>query len=563
MLHVVTCLFNPCRYQRIWNNYDRFREQLKAPLTTVELSFDGTFHVPDAIQLQGDPLKHTLWQKERLLNLAIQAVPESFDAVAWIDADVLFTDPDWLEQTEQALERFPIVQLFDNVELLDASRQLFERRPGVVAKYLETRNSSVQLAHPGFAWAARRNALTAGLFDQDVVGGGDTTMLHGWLKTPSPFLDELRSAGWRRAIAHWEDHAYPAVNGELGALCGTIQHLWHGDRKNRHYVDRMRWLTEHDYDPATDLRLDDQGLWTWSSHKPAMHSAIRRYFQIRQDDGPVPPHDAIRVSISKDIENPAHPPVCTPSASSGAAGEAKSNEIPDRWSYRWQRERVNGIRSQLRDNRLSIDKLFAKNVVAHQGYRVPRSLAGDDLSFVLKPNSESCAKNVVVVQNGQIRLGQQYGNVLEELVVDENGQVPPRDFKCYCFGYEVKLIQVINRLTKTFAYYDPLHWEALHDVCGRPWEDHARPERLPELLAMARQLSRLFDFPVRVDAYITSESVVFGEFCLASGLAQNLQPAADALLGRWWREHFDALGIADEFSRDDFPQAYLPRIQAH
>ncbi|MBA4030793.1 MAG: hypothetical protein C0478_07855 [Planctomyces sp.] len=559
MLHAVTCLFNPCRYRRIWRNYDLFRERLNAPLTTVELSYDGTFHVPDAIQLLGDPAKHTLWQKERLLNLAIQAVPDEYDSIAWIDADVLFTDVHWRERTEEALSRSPVVQLFDQVALLDAQGEVHEIRPGVVAKFSQTRDPSVRFAHPGFAWAARREALPAGLFDQDVVGGGDTTMLHGWLRTTVPFLDELRSTGWRRAISRWEELSFPAVQGRLGHLCGTIRHLWHGDRKNRHYVDRMRWLTEHDYDPASDLRIDEQGLWTWNSHKPAMHSAIRRYFHLRQDDGAGETQATSNPPDPSPVTVPAHPaPNIIQTALPAEASPLAVDPPEDRGSYRWLRERVNGLRSQLRDNRLSTDKLFAKEQVAQKGYRVPRSLAGDDLTFVIKPNSESCAKNVVVVQQGQIRLGWQYASLIEELIVDENGQVPPRDFKCYCFGHEVKLVQVINRSRKTFAYYDPLTWTPMKDVCGRPWEDHPRPERLPQLLEMARDLSRLFDFPVRVDAFITPEAVVFGEFCLASGLAHSIQPAADARLGRWWREHFEALGIDDEFSRDSFPQAFLP-----
>ncbi|QDV31885.1 hypothetical protein Spb1_38310 [Planctopirus ephydatiae] len=179
VFHAITCLFNPCQYQRIWRNYDLFRERLDAPLTTVELSYDGTFHVPDAIQLLGDPAKHTLWQKERLLNLAIEAVSDEYDDIAWIDADVLFTDPRWRERTEEALSRSPVVQVFDHVALLDAHGEVHEIRPGVVAKLSKTHDPSVRFAHPGFARAARREALPAGLFDQNFVGGGDTTMLHG------------------------------------------------------------------------------------------------------------------------------------------------------------------------------------------------------------------------------------------------------------------------------------------------------------------------------------------------------------------------------------------------
>jgi hypothetical protein len=56
-----------------------FRANLGAPLVTVELSFDGRFELTDQdadvlIQLCGGAL---LWQKERLLNLALKAVPSN------------------------------------------------------------------------------------------------------------------------------------------------------------------------------------------------------------------------------------------------------------------------------------------------------------------------------------------------------------------------------------------------------------------------------------------------------------------------------------------------------
>jgi hypothetical protein len=58
---------------------------------TVELSFDGRFDLTDQdadilIQLSGGAV---LWQKERLLNLAIKAAPAGVKHIAWFDCDVI------------------------------------------------------------------------------------------------------------------------------------------------------------------------------------------------------------------------------------------------------------------------------------------------------------------------------------------------------------------------------------------------------------------------------------------------------------------------------------------
>jgi hypothetical protein len=38
-------------------------------------------------------------------------------------------------------------------------------------------------------------------------------------------------------------------------------HLWHGDLVNRRYGSRNAILRRHDFDPATDLRRNEDGLW--------------------------------------------------------------------------------------------------------------------------------------------------------------------------------------------------------------------------------------------------------------------------------------------------------------
>ena len=73
----ITSYFDSCGSGVRLANYKAFREQLEVPLVTVELSFDGSFALePDdaevLIQLSdGD----VLWQKERLLNVALKASP--------------------------------------------------------------------------------------------------------------------------------------------------------------------------------------------------------------------------------------------------------------------------------------------------------------------------------------------------------------------------------------------------------------------------------------------------------------------------------------------------------
>jgi hypothetical protein len=77
-LWAITYYFNPMRYESRRLNYRVFRRRLGIPLLAVELSFDGISDLgrDDAdilVSLHGGDI---LWQKERLLNLALGALPD-------------------------------------------------------------------------------------------------------------------------------------------------------------------------------------------------------------------------------------------------------------------------------------------------------------------------------------------------------------------------------------------------------------------------------------------------------------------------------------------------------
>ena len=89
-LWAITCLFNPAGFRIRTDNYRIFRQQLRLPLLTVELAFEGGFELAEGdadilVQRRGGA---RLWQKERLLNIALEHLPDDCDAVVAVDADV-------------------------------------------------------------------------------------------------------------------------------------------------------------------------------------------------------------------------------------------------------------------------------------------------------------------------------------------------------------------------------------------------------------------------------------------------------------------------------------------
>lgn len=296
MLWAITSYFNPAGYATRLANYREFRRRLSVPLVAVEASFDGGFALGpgDADVLVQIRARDVLWQKERLLNVALAHLPPECEQVAWLDCDVVLPD-DWPQRARQALGDHALVQLF--------SERLNESANGdaIVAAAIGQRFAAgsagaADLADPdaplargttaGLAWAADRAILDRhGFYDACVLGTGDRAIV-------CAAIGELGYG--ERAVhmtpAHTEHYrawAIPfaqEVNGRVGAIEGRARHLFHGDLRRRRYGERLRVLNGHGFDPAMDIAVDDGGCWRWNSPKPDLHDYASAYFRARAED---------------------------------------------------------------------------------------------------------------------------------------------------------------------------------------------------------------------------------------------------------------------------------------
>lgn len=297
-LVAITTYFNPCGYRRPRENYDRFAAGLAAAgveLLTAELTFDDEpFQIAESergLRIRGRRDRHLLWQKERLLNLLIQRLPTGVDAVAWLDCDVLFLNPNWPAETREALSRHQVVQLFESPYHLHPGGRLEPMRPSCGWAYKHRNGSATHLHahHPGFAWAARADILRRfGLLDDVVTGGGDSLMLKGFMGRTLYGLERAISPAWLSRVERWASAFHSACGGAVGYVGGSILHLWHGSTENRRYLDRWKYLTDSEFSPDDDLDQDAAGLWVWSDRarreKPAMIRQVADYFAERQED---------------------------------------------------------------------------------------------------------------------------------------------------------------------------------------------------------------------------------------------------------------------------------------
>lgn len=277
---IITTHFNPWGRQRLRDTYTEWAERLGFPHVCYELAF-GEPEIPGAVVVRGS-WENVLWQKERLINLAVAQLPPEVEFVAWVDHDLVFANPHWLDIGVDLVRRgVNAVQLFDSVHFLDPAGKVIRCNRGSVAA-LRT-SGDVGNSSPGGAWIASRAWLDSigGIYDRNVCGGGDATFLHAVTGCETSYLarqtQKLRS----------DCVAYAAgISATAGFVPGVVRHLWHGDRVNRQYHSRDAILADYDFDPHAHLVINPDGILELTPAAPAgLRSAIAAYFRARRDDG--------------------------------------------------------------------------------------------------------------------------------------------------------------------------------------------------------------------------------------------------------------------------------------
>ena len=308
----ITSYYNPLRGPLRLSNYKTFRRHLGTPLLTVEWAQHGQFELgpQDAEHLIQVDSGDLLWQKERLLNIGIQkARGLGVDKVAMLDSDIVFANPNWHREVAQKLDSCSFIQCFDVADYLASwdylalahgqfadlpversTRALF----GCVARGESLHHDGAEAylnepliklrGNPGLATANHLDkAKQCTHYEGNIVGGGDLAMLAGISRTTDEFF---------RIIQHTQKHeehlrlwaqAQTREPLSIGHCAGRVMHLWHGHITDRQYRQRYSVLTQHGYDPFSDLDSATTELLRFSAANPALKQAVSQYIHSRKD----------------------------------------------------------------------------------------------------------------------------------------------------------------------------------------------------------------------------------------------------------------------------------------
>lgn len=305
---IVACFFNPQNspYRLLaFQKWYRSIKHLNHRIIELLIGDDAESQLPKSPYITTIETESLLFHKESLLNKVIAELPTEFKYVFWVDADVLFTNPNWLVDGVEALKTYKVIQPFEyGIHLernqlkpnfpvegmreyhADAKLRQKTMWRSFCANYVDNRelttNPNYDIhGHVGFAWAARREVLDmVQLYDRALIGGADHIIAHAaagqvpCVCISRAFTLELDD------VVEWSKQFYDVVQGSIGYVKGDLYHIWHGDIKDREYLKRIR---EFATEIAFITRRDSNGLWVYDGKNPYM----KRYYRKREAVDPI------------------------------------------------------------------------------------------------------------------------------------------------------------------------------------------------------------------------------------------------------------------------------------
>lgn len=298
--HVVTCISNPARFQRRYELYFKFAQHMQdsnVNFHTIELQLgDRPFVVtdrcnPNHIQVRG---WDNLWHKENLLNIAISRLPEDWETVAWIDADIEFLRKDWVNETLHQLQVHQVVQMFETAIDLGPTGQTLAVHKSFMSEYIKGcamhPETHYHEKHPGYCWAARREAIDGmgGLYERAILGAGDRHMALAFIGKVRQSLVHGMHGAYVNDIMRFQHRCERTIRRDVGFVSGSILHYFHGKKKDRRYFDRWKILVKNNYHPHRDIKKDSYGVFNFhddgSYRFLRLRDEIRHYMHQRNED---------------------------------------------------------------------------------------------------------------------------------------------------------------------------------------------------------------------------------------------------------------------------------------
>lgn len=240
-------------------------------------------------------VKDTLWVKENLINIGFKHLPSTWKYGAWIDRDIIFCNPNWVEESVEKLKESDLIQPWTECLFLDSKYQhehidfgewkigdTFIAQSFCSIEKLKRNKQLInykKFSHPGQAWCVTREFYEhmGGLYEHCILGSGDGVMMFSLMGIEEHEMIVRLGESAKKFYSKVQECRLDSIN-------GMIIHNYHGSLAKRKYVSKHQIYDKHNYNPLTFLKYNEHGLIEYTSAGRVIEQDIKEYFIQRDED---------------------------------------------------------------------------------------------------------------------------------------------------------------------------------------------------------------------------------------------------------------------------------------
>lgn len=231
-----------------------------------------------------------IFSKENLWNLTEKIIPNKYTKLIFLDADINFTDLNWLDSCSNLLDKYDIIQPME-----DCIQYIHKKNDPIVEINLRYAKKSIAYAiknkepfdeiksnkfHPGYAVGIKRDIFKKinGFFEYNIIGGGDTLFWSSFGAMVDNESSRYRGDIVYKYLQYKINCTSILSTNNVGYLNNnTALHLFHGSVKDRQYKTRHNFINPLNID---NFYYNEYGVLEASNEE-----GIFEYFCSRNEDG--------------------------------------------------------------------------------------------------------------------------------------------------------------------------------------------------------------------------------------------------------------------------------------
>ena len=293
---ICTFYYNTQKDVRREENFLKFLAQFEGYQDNILIGmvdYDGDLIIPDYLKdnifvIKGDK-ENPIWYKETLLNKMIDVIDT--DYIIWMDNDLIYDNLDWLKDIKSVVKDKDFVQLYKTINYLDENGCVLESQKSIISSGSNDINEMLGRNYkPGGSWIGKTSIMKEQkFFEKMYVGGGDTIFVYGLFGIEEghtlSLVKENNKYIWKEAVKWIKSNK----KYRLGYLDVSINHLYHGELRDRKYDGRYKLLDRYKFDmrPNICLIYDVEG-WIFQTKSINIKDNISERYDvdIRKWDDP-------------------------------------------------------------------------------------------------------------------------------------------------------------------------------------------------------------------------------------------------------------------------------------